>query len=1157
MNNLNCRRNDNFLVTVAKKATCGIAIVRPRNSKPKGKRRLSVFCIYGLNSVFLHYGLPFPNFTADLESVKPRRIPLPRQRGRVGRADRLLAPNKANGVRLQDFREWESYRAMMRVFARQFPVSRALEFPALLHSRLISPSIGSRDLVVERRSDLSILSTQPISSVHSSSAGPCVQNLWARGCWMKNFAACLIWSPPVVGGIEPVSREWTVLNEEREYPPPQPFTNQSYPRDSKKDTGSSRHTSIQSLALRGDEALDTRGRVVHHGLKPYTKDEVELHLLPMCPTLTDPDHTQLSKSHGTQDHKAVFTIERRVEHQPIRALTLAKSVWNTARATDIGIDACRRRRRIRRITFAYFIINKLAKSQASLQDNRWQHGRCRRRLASEHRSIVKTRITLVAGRRSIVKTAYRSLNRDGLYQGVRSSDGSFANESFETNDSLSRATRQLLSFRESNHSRMMRTTTARRFAPLTNWFDISRVRSRSLSLSLSLVSLPSVGAADPRHRGRLAATIEEREKTLLLDILSLKVTPALEEQVPDLRPTPLAPSTRSLPLSHTLSRVEHAAPECQGRGKSGDPLENPVGTIPPTPHMRESGSDSTREPNPVRLDGRSVPVESTHYLYMEDVSVSKCACFLGVVPFSPALVFRPHSILGNHFLNVEKQLAGTQTVLELGPKISLAAHNHSPFPNVELLFSRIPLGVIHMFPGAAVAERLDCSPPTMKNRVQSPVRSLRIFVSGNRAGRYRHVLKRPTSRRGRPRRQKGTEKPLTEGGQETIYSRPLGCCHGHKSGVFLETPVRTAINTALEFASTGCYDQVAECVWSYSPFSSNCDSEQFEAHGASDAASGRAELEPECMNQCTVVRRFQKPWQLEMCRREQVAVDTVACIAGILSGTRQHPVRILDGTFPETRPTRNARHAYLVNMGPTAPDPFDSTVIGRNTETYFRLASLRRGVGPSSILVVTPSFLPRRCVHSVCEESMSALAFSAALTQLVLNWRTEEQPAPRRRRGRGRKEPGDRKSTGKWVSPTTSLRRSTSPGDSRDEVVSATPGSLPPVCTYIKAAHAELTFSERPSYDVTPPVACSEFFFPSAKNVGLEDANRTTAYPAEGTWLVTEELESAAFCCLRVRFIASRSRLWKCILDSSTVRVQCGSCENSVSRIGNWKLRMK
>ncbi|KAJ8867840.1 hypothetical protein PR048_031645, partial [Dryococelus australis] len=39
--------------------------------------------------------------------------------------------------------------------------------------------------------------------------------------------------------------------------------------------------------------------------------------------------------------------------------------------------------------------------------------------------------------------------------------------------------------------------------------------------------------------------------------------------------------------------------------------------------------------------------------------------------------------------------------------------------------------------GATVAERLDCSPPAKANRVQSLTGSLRIFASGNRAGRCR------------------------------------------------------------------------------------------------------------------------------------------------------------------------------------------------------------------------------------------------------------------------------------------------------------------------------------------------------------------------------------------------------------------------------------
>ncbi|KAJ8884357.1 hypothetical protein PR048_016214 [Dryococelus australis] len=51
---------------LAKKASCRIAIVRPRNSKPKRIRRLFVFCIYGLHSV-IHYGLPFRIYTHLLD----------------------------------------------------------------------------------------------------------------------------------------------------------------------------------------------------------------------------------------------------------------------------------------------------------------------------------------------------------------------------------------------------------------------------------------------------------------------------------------------------------------------------------------------------------------------------------------------------------------------------------------------------------------------------------------------------------------------------------------------------------------------------------------------------------------------------------------------------------------------------------------------------------------------------------------------------------------------------------------------------------------------------------------------------------------------------------------------------------------------------------
>ncbi|KAJ8875337.1 hypothetical protein PR048_023232 [Dryococelus australis] len=130
---------------------------------------------------------------------------------------------------------------------------------------------------------------------------------------------------------------------------------------------------------------------------------------------------------------ALSDVTRRVEHQPIRALTLASSVEDVARAMNLGFGARRQRRGIRRIAFLYFIINNLRQPEikkggnihnkrfaeilighfiASFpQDSRWQHGLCRRRPASEHRSIVKTRISgerrtrRAESRSSIVNTA--------------------------------------------------------------------------------------------------------------------------------------------------------------------------------------------------------------------------------------------------------------------------------------------------------------------------------------------------------------------------------------------------------------------------------------------------------------------------------------------------------------------------------------------------------------------------------------------------------------------------------------------------------------------------------------------------------------------------------------------------------------------------------
>ncbi|KAJ8883296.1 hypothetical protein PR048_015139 [Dryococelus australis] len=71
------------------------------------------------------------------------------------------------------------------------------------------------------------------------------------------------------------------------------------------------------------------------------------------------------------------------------------SVENVARATNIGVDARHQRP---------------GNKKNNIPDDRWQHGLCRQWLASNHRSIVKTQITLAAGgerwtRRCIVETA--------------------------------------------------------------------------------------------------------------------------------------------------------------------------------------------------------------------------------------------------------------------------------------------------------------------------------------------------------------------------------------------------------------------------------------------------------------------------------------------------------------------------------------------------------------------------------------------------------------------------------------------------------------------------------------------------------------------------------------------------------------------------------
>ncbi|KAJ8874387.1 hypothetical protein PR048_025236, partial [Dryococelus australis] len=83
-----------------------------------------------------------------------------------------------------------------------------------------------------------------------------------------------------------------------------------------------------------------------------------------------------------------------------------------------------------------------------------------------------------------------------------------------------------------------------------------------------------------------------------------------------------------------------------------------------------------------------------------------------------------------------------------GPKIKLPIRIKLGIPSIVnliqtslkfySLYREQPLVVdVSLTAGATVAKRLDCSPPTKTNRVQSPAGSLWIFTSGNRAGRCR------------------------------------------------------------------------------------------------------------------------------------------------------------------------------------------------------------------------------------------------------------------------------------------------------------------------------------------------------------------------------------------------------------------------------------
>ncbi|KAJ8872382.1 hypothetical protein PR048_025986 [Dryococelus australis] len=69
--------------------------------------------------------------------------------------------------------------------------------------------------------------------------------------------------------------------------------------------------------------------------------------------------------------------------------------------------------------------------------------------------------------------------------------------------------------------------------------------------------------------------------------------------------------------------------------------------------------------------------------------------------------------------------------------VSLVTKFHICDKTKNSVFYTYPVVDLFHGTGATVAERLDCSPPTKANRVQSPAGLLRIFAFGNRAGRCR------------------------------------------------------------------------------------------------------------------------------------------------------------------------------------------------------------------------------------------------------------------------------------------------------------------------------------------------------------------------------------------------------------------------------------
>ncbi|KAJ8872576.1 hypothetical protein PR048_026182 [Dryococelus australis] len=162
---------------------------------------------------------------------------------------------------------------------------------------------------------------------------------------------------------------------------------------------------------------------------------------------------------------------------------------------------------------------------------------------------------------------------------------------------------------------------------------------------------------------------------------------------------------------------------------------------------------------------------------------------------------------------------------------------------------------------------------------------------------------------------------------------------------------------------------------------------------------------------------------------------------------------------------------------------------------------------PSSVVIRTPGLLPRR-------------------TDYACRLFTIKD------RARWIKGYGTGKLSGPQLRPLTSDRRS-EPADlcgplPTDTSIHCCPDHLTSRSrpTFIEILCFHWLYRAYYNYKKTPVFPNIFINFPR-KKVGLEEANRTTAYPAEVTWLVTEDLEHVASCCLRDRFIDSCSNMYR------------------------------